>query len=151
MALGFGHIVNGLLGNMSQTSTTELNSKYGIYLLPNEEIDSGFILVRDVIIFTNIRIIYINKKDVTGKKTNIQNIYLMNIIDVEVETAGFGIDDSDIKLTYLKNVQRRPYNEILETVKFEFPKSYEISTLYQSLEALAYQNRLDINNLKDQA
>lgn len=146
---GLGHIMNGMLGNMSETSAEDLKKKYGSYLLPDEEITNGFVLIRDVVIFTDIRILYINKKDVTGKKTNFQSIYLMNIVDIEVETAGFGIDDSDVIITYLKNVQRRPFNEVTATVKFEFPKSYEISGLYQSLEALAYQNRLEINNMND--
>lgn len=55
----------------------------------------------------------------------------MSIIDVEAETAGFGIDDSEIVITYLANVHRTSFNEEQRQVKFEFPKSFDFSPLYK--------------------
>ena len=72
----------------------------------------------------------------------------MNIVGVEMETAGFGIDDSEIVITFLENVQLKPYNENLRSLKFEFPKKTDITPLYRYLFELSYQNRLTINNLK---
>lgn len=148
MAFDFGKIVQGLAGNFSQQSKEELTKQYQQYLLKNEEIQSGYVLVRDALIFTNIRIIFVDKQGATGKKTSFKSIFLMNIVGVEMETAGFGIDDSEIVITFLENVQLKPYNENLRSLKFEFPKKTDITPLYRYLFELSYQNRLTINNLK---
>lgn len=148
MAFDFGKIVQGLAGNFSQQSKEELTKQYQQYLLKDEEIQSGYVLVRDALIFTNIRIIFVDKQGATGKKTSFKSIFLMNIVGVEMETAGFGIDDSEIVITFLENVQLKPYNENLRSLKFEFPKKTDITPLYRYLFELSYQNRLTINNLK---
>ncbi|MCH9267562.1 PH domain-containing protein [Pediococcus acidilactici] len=141
-------LLNGLMGNMSQVTDEELNNQFGTYLLDSEEIKSGYKLVRDMIAFTNIRIIFMDRQNVTGKKAAFKSIYFMSIIDVEAETAGFGIDDSEIVITYLANVHRTSFNEEQRQVKFEFPKSFDFSPLYKFLGNIAYKNRLEINGLK---
>lgn len=148
MAFDFGKLVQGLAGNFSQQNKEELTKQYQQYLLKDEEIQSGYVLVRDALIFTNIRIIFVDKQGATGKKTSFKSIFLMNIVGVEMETAGFGIDDSEIVITFLENVQLKPYNENLRSLKFEFPKKTDITPLYRYLFELSYQNRLTINNLK---
>ena len=148
MAFDFGKIVQGLAGNFSQQNKEELTKQYQQYLLKDEEIQSGYVLIRDALIFTNIRIIFVDKQGATGKKTSFKSIFLMNIVGVEMETAGFGIDDSEIVITFLENVQLKPFNENLRSLKFEFPKKTDITPLYRYLFELSYQNRLTINNLK---
>ena len=69
----------------------------------------------------------------------------MNIVDVEMETAGVGFDDSEIKITYLENVKLQTHREKLALLEFEFPKSTDILPLYKYLINLAYNNRLKIN------
>ena len=59
---------------------------------------------RDSIIFTNIRIIFTDKQGATGRKMSIKSIFLMNIVNVEMETAGAGIDDSEITITYFRKM-----------------------------------------------
>lgn len=147
MALNFGKIAQGLAGNFNQQSTEELTKEYGIYLLENEKIQDGYTLIRDSLIFTNIRIIFVDKQGATGKKTAIKSIFLMNIINAEMETAGFGIDDSEITITYLENIHLRAHTEHLLSHKFEFPKKTNIVPLYKYLLELSYNNRLSINNM----
>ena len=117
------------------------------YLLENEEIQSGYKLIRDSIIFTNIRIIFTDKQGATGRKMSIKSIFLMNIVNVEMETAGAGIDDSEITITYLENIFLKAHNEHFSVHKFEFPKKTDIVPLYTYLLELAYHNRLKINDL----
>ena len=104
-------------------------------------------LIRDSIIFTNIRIIFTDKQGATGRKMSIKSIFLMNIVNVEMETAGAGIDDSEITITYLENVFLKAHNEHFSSHKFEFPKKTDIVPLYTYLLELAYHNRLKINGL----
>ena len=145
--MAFGKFIQGLAGNFSEQNKETLIKEYGQYLLENEEIQSGYKLIRDSIIFTNIRIIFTDKQGATGRKMSVKSIFLMNIINVEMETAGAGIDDSEITITYLENVFLKAHNEHFSSHKFEFPKKTDIVPLYTYLLELAYHNRLKINSL----
>lgn len=141
------NIMQGALGNMSELSGEELKKEYGDYLFDKEEIQLGYQLIRDAIVFTNLRVLFIDKQGATGKKTSFKSIYLSHIVDVEMETAGSGIDDSEITVTYMKNTLRTSRNETLDTIKFEFPKKADILPLYKMLGNLVMENRHDINNI----
>lgn len=145
MSQMFKNLVQGTLGNYSEVSVRELTQEYGDFLLTDETISSGYKLVRDALIFTNYRMIFVDKQGATGKKTAYHTIYLDGIVDVTIETAGFGIDDSEIKVTVLENVYQKPHKENLTTMKFEFPKRIDILPLYRYLSELALENRQRIN------
>ena len=49
-------LLQGLFGNYSEVSVEELQKKFGAYLMEGEVIENGFKLVRDTLIFTNLRI-----------------------------------------------------------------------------------------------
>nr|WP_320024700.1 PH domain-containing protein [uncultured Acetobacterium sp.] len=143
--LNFGGLVQGAMGNAVEVSAEELSNEYSKYLFEGEIIQNGFKLIRDVIIFTDIRIIFVDKQGASGKKTSFKSIYLSHIIDVKMETAGSGLDDSEITVTYLENVNRIGHNEIFGTQKFEFGKKMDITPLYRILGTLALKNRNEIN------
>ena len=63
--MAFGKFIQGLAGNFSEQNKEALIKEYGQYLLENEEIQSGYKLIRDAIIFTNIRIIFTDKQGTT--------------------------------------------------------------------------------------
>ncbi|MHC5218443.1 PH domain-containing protein [Enterococcus sp. LJL128] len=142
---GFGTIVQGALGNYSEKTPKELTNEYRGYLFDGEEIVMGYQLVRDALIFTNYRIIFVDKQGATGKKTSFKSVHMESIIDVEMETAGFGVDDSEIVVTYLTNVNQRSNNESHAKHKFEFPKKTDILPLYQYLGNISMENRRRIN------
>lgn len=146
MAFGLGKLVQGMLGNMSEISLEELEQQFGRYLFEGEKISIGYKLIRDLIVFTDQRILFIDKQGATGKKQSFKSIYLMNIVDVAMETAGMGLDDSELTITCLQSVYRKAYNEQLISYTFEFPKSTDIVPLYTMLGTLVLQNRQDINN-----
>ena len=50
--MAFGKFIQGLAGNFSEQNKETLIKEYGQYLLENEEIQSGYKLIRDSIIFT---------------------------------------------------------------------------------------------------
>jgi hypothetical protein len=141
-------LVNGVLGNMSEVSVTQLEKEYGGYLMDDEKIILGFKLVRDVIIFTDKRIIDFDKQGTTGSKTRVISIFLDSIYSVTAETAGFGLDDSEITISFITSPNMRSNNISLESKKYEFPKKYEIQPLYKMLHELAYNNYKSLNNLR---
>ena len=87
-----------------------------------------------------------DKQGATGAKARYRTIHLDSIVDVEAETAGAVGDDSEINITYLKDVyQRKTGSETLDTVTLEFPKRFDIAPIYRQLGQLAMQNRQRIN------
>ena len=141
----FDNITQGVLGNLSEVSAEKLNLEYGPYLFDGEKIEKGYTLIRDSIIFTDVRIIFVDRQGTTGKKTSFKSIYLSHIIDVEMETAGAGFDDSEITITYLTTVNRSTRHETFESIKFEFPKKTDILPLYRFFGSLVLKNRREIN------
>ena len=138
-------LIQGLLGNLSEVPKEELENEYGKYLIKGEEIIIGFKLVRDTLIITNARIISFDKQGATGKKMRLHSIYLDSICEVSCETAGFGLDDSDINITYISSPYRRAHEIKLSTKKYEFPKKSDITSLYVHLETIAYKNVRKLN------
>ena len=91
-----GNILQGGLGNYSEIPVEQLQQEYGMYLMNGEVIRTGFKLIRDALIFTDKRIIFTDKQGATGTKMRVESINLFSVVDVTMETAGFGFDDSDI-------------------------------------------------------
>ena len=140
-----GNLFQGLSGNMSEVSKDSLSKDYGHLLIEKEEIQAGYALIRDLVIFTNIRILFVDRQGTTGKKARYKSIFLMNIINVELETAGAMLDDSELTIEYLDNIRLKAHSESRQTLSLEFPKRYEMGPLYTMLMKLAYENRLRAN------
>lgn len=145
---GLSNLVSGLAGNLSEMNKDSVKADYGKYFLDDEEVVQAYSLIRDVVIFTNIRMIIIDKQGATGRKMSVNSVFLMNIVDCSMETAGTGIDDSEINITFLTNIKRNAHNQTTSTHKIEFPKKMDITPLYTWLFGLAYKNRLEINEIE---
>lgn len=139
-------LTNGLMGNLSERTPEDLQREYGAYLMEGEIIQTGFVLVRDVVIFTDRRIMDFDKQGATGTKCRVNSIYLDSIINITAETAGFGIDDSELSIEYITSPFYKASGGVtLATRKFEFPKRYQIQDLYRWLQEVAYTNHCRIN------
>ena len=142
----FGNLTQGILGNMSEVSVDELMKEYGAYLMDGETIQTGFRLVRDVVLFTNKRIVDFDKQGATGQKMRVDSINLSSIIHVSAETSGFGMDDSEINISYISSPYYRASGGVsVSEKKFEFPKKYDIQPLYKQLQEIAYENHENLN------
>ena len=144
--MGFGSFIQGMMGNLSEITPEKLTADYGMYLMEGETVHTGFVLIRDVVIFTDRRIIDLDKQGMTGQKVRVNSIYLDSIIHVSAETAGFGIDDSELNIEYISSPYFRSNSGVSVTSKkFEFPKKYQIQGIYKWLQEVAYENHLHIN------
>lgn len=146
MAFKIGsQLMQGVLGNMSEVSPDALQQEYGVYLMDGETIQTGFKLVRDVVIITDRRILEFDKQGATGQKMRIDSIYLDSIYHVTVETAGFGLDDSELTISYITTPYLKSHGVDYASKKFEFPKKYNIQGLYKMLQEVAFQNFMRLN------
>ncbi len=91
-------IFSTLLGNASHISKDKAEEMLSCVLFPGEEIHFAFSYVRDVILFTDYRIILIDKQGVTGKKECFESIPYKSIIRFSVETTGHFDADSELKI-----------------------------------------------------
>lgn len=140
-----GNVLQGVLGNMSEVSKEDLAKEFGAYLMDGESIETGFKLVRDAIIITDRRILDFDRQGTTGQKMRVDSIYLDSVFHVTAETAGFGMDDSELEISYITTPYLKAHGLEYATKKFEFPKKYNIQGLYKMLQELAYQNYQRLN------
>lgn len=138
-------LLGGLLGNFSEVSIDELKKQYGMYLMENEQIRTGFKLVRDSFLITDERIILVDHQGVTGKKTRVASIELDSIYEVTMETAGTGFDDSELTIHYISSPYYKANDAKLAAYKFEFGKKFNLQPIYVALITIASQNRKKLN------
>lgn len=81
-------LFSALLGNAGAVNAESLKKDYGKLLIEREEIELGFKLIRDVFIFTNKRLIIIEKQGITGSKIEYLSISYKSISRFSIETAG---------------------------------------------------------------
>ncbi|WP_411170045.1 PH domain-containing protein [Clostridium sp. MB05] len=91
-------IFNALMGNASEVNVDELAKEYGKILSPSEKIERAYKLVRDLFIFTNKRLILVDKQGMTGKKTEYHSIPYKSITHFSIETAGHFDLDAELKI-----------------------------------------------------
>lgn len=91
-------LLDGLMGNASELDIEELNQEFSPILATNEQIELGFKLVRDMFIFTNKRMIIVDKQGLTGKKRQYHSVPYKSITHFVVESAGHFDMDSELKI-----------------------------------------------------
>ena len=87
-----------LMGNASETSASVVQEELSPILADNEVVTSAFKLIRDLSVFTNKRLILIDKQGLTGRKVNYHSIPYKSITQFIVETAGHFDTDAELKI-----------------------------------------------------
>ncbi|MEC2053930.1 PH domain-containing protein [Peribacillus psychrosaccharolyticus] len=90
--------LNGMLGNASTLSKGDASKELEQILTNGEEIDVAFKLIRDLIVFTDKRLILVDKQGLTGKKVEYHSIPFKSISHFNVETAGHFDLDAELKI-----------------------------------------------------
>jgi hypothetical protein len=91
-------LFSGLLGNASQVSTQEIAEKYAHLFAKGETVEAAYKLIRDIFIFTDIRLILIDIQGLTGKKVEAMSIPYRCITRFSVESAGHFDLDAELKI-----------------------------------------------------
>ena len=91
-------LLNALMGNAGVVTADELSKEYGNIITEGETVEIGFKLVRDVFIFTDKRLILVDKQGITGKKTKYLSILYKSIARFSIETAGHFDLDAELKI-----------------------------------------------------
>ncbi len=91
-------LMNGLMGNAERLDATQVIQEYGRLLAADEQVIAGYALVRDAFVFTDRRIILVDKQGMTGKKVDYHTIPYRSITHFSVETAGKFDLDAELKI-----------------------------------------------------
>ncbi|MGG3468107.1 PH domain-containing protein [Neobacillus pocheonensis] len=90
--------LDGLMGNASEVNAQEVQKEFERVLAPSERIEKAYRLIRDMFIFTNKRLILVDKQGLTGKKVEYHSIPYKNITHFSIETAGSFDLDAELKI-----------------------------------------------------
>lgn len=91
-------LFDGLMGNASEVNLQEVQRDFANVLAPTETIEKAYRLIRDMFIFTNKRLILVDKQGVTGKKVEYHSIPYKSITHFSIETAGNFDLDAELKI-----------------------------------------------------
>lgn len=89
---------DNILGNASTTNLEDIRQDYAKLLATEETIQQAYKLFRDLFIFTDKRLIMVDKQGITGKKTEYHSIPYRSITHFSIETAGNFDLDAELKI-----------------------------------------------------
>ena len=91
-------LLDGLMGNASEIDPARIQGDFGRVLAVGERVEKAYQLIRDQLLFTDKRFIFINKQGITGSKIEYLSIPYRTITRFSVETAGTLDLDAELKI-----------------------------------------------------
>ncbi|MDF2789608.1 MAG: hypothetical protein K0S80_2706 [Neobacillus sp.] len=89
---------DGMMGNASEVNPAEAQREFARILAKDERIEKAYKLIRDLFIFTDKRLILVDKQGLTGKKVEYHSIPYKSITHFSIETAGSFDLDAELKI-----------------------------------------------------
>ena len=114
-------LLNGILGNATEVALDDLQQEYQPILVEGEHLEMAFKVIRDMFVFTNKRLILVDKQGLTGKKVEYLSIPYGSITRFSKESAG--MMDLDAELRIWIRGQAEP-------IKKEFRKGDDVNAIY---------------------
>ena len=91
-------MLQGLFGNATELNVNELEKELAATLIEGETVVKGFKIIRDLFIFTDKRLILIDKQGMSGKKVEYHSILYKSISHFSVESGGTLDLDAELKI-----------------------------------------------------
>jgi hypothetical protein len=91
-------LLSNLLGNATEVDNAKVQAELAPVLVPGESIGRAFKIFRDLFVFTDHRLILIDKQGLTGSKVAYHSILYRSITQFSVETAGTFDADAELKI-----------------------------------------------------
>jgi hypothetical protein len=87
-----------MFGNAHTVDPSQAQQDYARLMGAGEQVQAAYQLVRDVILFTDRRLLLVDKQGITGKKVEYHSIPFRSITHFAVETAGTFDLDAELKI-----------------------------------------------------
>jgi hypothetical protein len=91
-------LLDGMLGNASKIDPAGIQKEFSQLLAPNERVEHAYQLIRDYFVFTDKRLVIVDKQGITGKKVEYHSIPYRSITHFSIETAGTFDLDAELKI-----------------------------------------------------
>ncbi|GJE58550.1 PH domain-containing protein [Methylobacterium trifolii] len=90
--------LDGLLGHGSDLTPGEVNEQMAGVLVEGEPVRVAFKVIRDLFVFTDRRLILVDRQGLTGRKVEYLTVPYRAITSFSIETAGSFDLDSELKI-----------------------------------------------------
>ena len=91
-------LLDGMLGNASKIDAAKIQQEFAQILAPGEQVEHAYQLIRDYFVFTNKRLVLVDKQGLTGSKVEYHSIPYRSITHFSVETAGHFDLEAELKI-----------------------------------------------------
>lgn len=91
-------LLDGMLGNAAKVDPAKIQTEFGQILGPGETVQHAYQLIRDYFVFTDKRLVLVDKQGFTGSKVAYHSIPYRSITHFTVETAGTFDLDAELKI-----------------------------------------------------
>ncbi|WJG08978.1 PH domain-containing protein [Aliiglaciecola sp. LCG003] len=91
-------LLDKIMGNASEIDVADVSEELAPIIGVNETVERVFKEVRDMYVFTNKRLILIDKQGLTGRKVDYHSIPYRAITQFKLESAGHFDLDAEIKI-----------------------------------------------------
>ena len=91
-------LLDGRLGHASKIAPAKIAEEFAPVLAPGERVEHAYQVLRDYIVFTDKRLVMVDKQGITGSKVSYHSIPYRSIIHFSVETAGHFDLDAELRI-----------------------------------------------------
>lgn len=119
-------ILDGIMGNASEVSLENVQTEFAPLLVEGEMLQKAFKILRDMLVFTNKRLIIVDKQSLTGSKVEYVSIPYKSITRFSKESGGMLDFDAELKIWVTGQA---------EPIIKQFKKDNNINLVYQLLSS----------------
>lgn len=91
-------LLDGMLGNASKVDAAKFETEFTQILAPGEKVEHVYQLIRDYFVFTDKRLVLVDKQGITGSKVEYHSVPYKSITHFSVETGGTFDLDAELKI-----------------------------------------------------
>ncbi|MEJ7932420.1 PH domain-containing protein [Ramlibacter sp. AN1015] len=91
-------LFDAMMGNASKIDASTIQQEFAQVLAPGESVQHAYQLLRDYFVFTDKRLVLVDKQGLTGSKVEYHSIPYKSITHFSIETAGTFDLDAELKI-----------------------------------------------------
>ena len=91
-------LFDALMGNASEIDPARVQGEFQQILAPGEQVERAYQLFRDTFVFTDKRLVLVDRQGVTGSKVEYHSVPYRSVTHFSIETAGWFDLDAELKI-----------------------------------------------------
>lgn len=91
-------LFDAVMGNASKIDAVQIQQEFAKVLAPGEVVEHAYQLIRDYFVFTNKRLVLVDKQGLTGSKVEYHSLPYRSITHFSIETGGTLDLDAELKI-----------------------------------------------------